>query len=157
MATNDSNRYPELKARVEALGCTLVDSDDADAHILDPAFSGELTIEFAGVEKWCGSSEAASRLVPTDAAAWFVGANLAIEMLELAADLGLSELALEDDCRDGRPQTNVFLTVLTKLRALHCPTSDVAFAAVLSELIASYADDWCSRLWSRAGRASPSH
>jgi hypothetical protein len=76
---------------------------------------------------------------------WRNGVRLALDLLDEASDLGLDELAIEDDCRDGRAQNNVMLRYLDKLRALEDRNADAAFCAVLSDYLGTYADSYFGR------------
>lgn len=67
--------------------------------------------------------------------AWRKGADLALELLENAAN-ALDEMALDDDRRDGRPQHNIMLNYLRRIRVLNDPRIDAAFCAVLTDYIA---------------------
>jgi hypothetical protein len=134
-----AERVQELRERIEALGCKIV-ADDLDLIIEDPAL-GKMNFNPADVAAWCRNRAANAHLVALDAAAWTAGADLAITLLDEAAEIGADELALQDNCREGRPQrTDVFLTSLNQLRSLNRPTSDLAFAAVMTEFLALYAD-----------------
>jgi hypothetical protein len=78
-------------------------------------------------------------------AAWRLGADLAIDLVDEAVEIGLEELALHADARDGRPQTNVVLRYLDKLREVNDRRVDAAFGALLSDYLGSYAKSWLSR------------
>ena len=69
-----------------------------------------------------------------DAAAWWQGAQLAIDMIEVADDL--DEMSLDGQNREGRPQKNVVAPYLRQLRAIGDPRVELAFAAV-TEYLAS--------------------
>ncbi len=150
MAHESVSRFPELRIqelrqRVAALNCELVDkreSDDrflGDAIIIEPD-RRELRMELSDVDAWCSGRQAAKEQVPADAQAWLAGADIAIDLLEEGADVGLDQMAMQDDCRCGRPQSNVFLKHLRRLRELNNPTSDIGFSAVMTEYVALYAD-----------------
>ncbi len=150
MASESVSRFPdrrvhELRARVAAMGCRL-EVAGGDVRVLDPD-RGSLLMEIGDVERWCDGRTAAAGHVPTDAAAWLTGADVAIDLLEEGAELGLSEMALQDECRQGRPQANVFLKHLKRLRALNNSTSDAAFSAVMTEYVGLYADSLTMQLF----------
>jgi hypothetical protein len=79
--------------------------------------------------------------------AWQRGSALAIEMLDEA---DLDEMALTDDCRDGRPQDNLLYRYLLRLRheANDAPQVERAFCSVLTDYIATACD---GSVWDIAG------
>lgn len=95
-------------------------------------------MEMAHVDAWCSGREACASAVPADEEAWLAVADIAIDLLEEGDQLGLDEMALQDGHRAGRPQSNVFLKHLNRLRVLNNPTSDAGFSAVMTEYVGVY-------------------
>lgn len=98
--------------------------------------------------------KAAAGVGPVESVAWQVGRQLALQLLDEAYTVGLDEMALPADCRDGRPQTNLVLTYLAKVDDCRDTRVRVAFAAVLSDFIAGAVDGGAPdisalREWSR--------
>jgi hypothetical protein len=145
MATNDSTRYTELKARVEALDCRLLLTEGAAQpdgycmHIFDPKAPFDTNGNNYGlvivhgddreIEAWCEKREKRTR---PDAHAWQRGADLAIALLRDAERTSLDDADLKDDCRGGRPQHNIALSHLIRLRAIDDERVVSAFASVLT-------------------------
>jgi hypothetical protein len=77
----------------------------------------------------------------SDEDCWRIGTELARDML--VGDY-LDQMAIEDDCREGRPQTNVVWWYLRRLRELDDDRVDAAFGAVLSDFVGSYSGSWYS-------------
>lgn len=71
--------------------------------------------------------------------AWRQGVDLACELLD-EASWDADEKILRDEFRDGRAQDNVLYRYLLRLRKAGDPRVDAAFAAVLTDFIASVLD-----------------
>ncbi len=158
MATNDSTRYTDLKARVAALNCELLQDqtdDDVDDHyyVLDKAI-GKLVSVCASLKdtyNWLEVEEEERQrkaraiaaivegtLYANDLEAWTAGARAALDLLKEAADVGTSAAGLEAEFRKlGESQNNFVLRHLDRVAAFGEPRVTAAFAAVLSDYIAT--------------------
>ena len=144
MATNKSTRYADLKARLAVLNCELLEdqsSDDHDDHyyILDRRIGKLVSIctslddsfDWLEAEEQKRSVAGTSRTVaPTSqssVAAWTRGADLAIDLLTEAAEIGTNESRSKAmRATDDRRTTSV-LRYLERLRALSDHRTDAAF------------------------------
>jgi hypothetical protein len=72
-----------------------------------------------------------------EAAAWQQGAELAFAMLRKIEATSLDETGYEPMFRECRPQQNIVAAYMSKLRDLRDTRCELAFAAVLTDYLAS--------------------
>ena|SRR5579871_5573509 len=74
---------------------------------------------------------------PDHITVWRRGAALAFSMLREIEATSLNETAYEDEFRDRRPQLNIVAAYLARLKEETDPRCELAFAAILTDHLAS--------------------